>query len=161
MRFIFCDRILDMELGKRAVATRSISIGDEFLPDHYSSKPLMPATLILESVTQVAGWLYIATKGFAISTVLALAQGIDVQGEAGPGSTLQLDATMLYEHREGATLRGVATCEGRTILEVERLVFASKPLLIANDVERSRQFFHYISGGYSLREPAQNGVSQP
>ena len=44
MRFLFYDRIIEMELGKHAVATRSISVADEFLLDHYSRKPLMPAT---------------------------------------------------------------------------------------------------------------------
>jgi 3-hydroxyacyl-[acyl-carrier-protein] dehydratase len=156
MRFLFYDRIVEMELGKRAVATRSISVADEFLLDHYSRNPLMPATLILESVTQVAGWLYIATKGFAISTVLALAQGVDVVGEGRPGSTLRLESTMLFEHREGATLSGVATCDGQPVLRVERLVFASRPLKVAGDVQRSREFFDYVSGGYRL-----NGAGHP
>lgn len=158
MRFLFYDRILEMELGKRATATRSISLGDEFLPEHYPRKPLMPATLILESVTQVAGWLYIATKGFAISTVLALAQGVEVCGEARPGSTLRLDAAMLYEHRGGATLQGAAICDDRPVLRVERLVFASRPLPAPDDIRRAREMFHYVSNGYRLDGVQSQGV---
>jgi 3-hydroxyacyl-[acyl-carrier-protein] dehydratase len=150
MRFIFYDRMLEMELGKHAVATRSISIGDEFLPGHYNRKPMMPATLVLESVTQVAGWLYIVTKDFGISTVLALAQSVEVCGEACAGSTLQLEVVMTYAHIDGATLRGFATCDGELILRVERLVFASRPLAIPEDIRRSREFFNYVSGGYQL-----------
>lgn len=150
MRFLFYDRILEMEPGKRATATRAISLGDEFLPEHYARRPLMPATLILESVTQVAGWLYIATKDFAISTVLALAQGVEVSGEVRPGSTLRLNAVMLYEHRGGATLQGVATCDDRPVLRVERLVFASRPLPAPDDIRRAREMFDYVSGGYRL-----------
>ena len=51
-----------------ALATKAISIGDEFLPSHYDRKPVMPSTLVLEAVTQVAGWLYIVTSNFAIRT---------------------------------------------------------------------------------------------
>jgi len=156
MRFIFYDHILEMAPGKQIAATRAISIGDEFLPAHFSRKPLMPATLVLESVTQVAGWLYIVTQNFGISTVLALAQGVEVCGEVCAGSTLRLEASMTYAHTDGATLRGSATCDGKLILQVERLVFASRPLAIPEDIQRSREFFYYISGGYQL-----NGTGRP
>ena len=35
VRFLYYDRILEMDLGKHAVATKAISIGDEFLAEHY------------------------------------------------------------------------------------------------------------------------------
>jgi len=84
--------------------------------------------------------------------VLALAQGVEVSGEVQPGSTLRLDATMIYEHRGGATLRGLATCEQQPVLRVDRLVFASRPLSVPDDIQRARDMFDYISGGYRLHE---------
>jgi 3-hydroxymyristoyl/3-hydroxydecanoyl-(acyl carrier protein) dehydratase len=147
MRFLFYDRILKMQAGKHALGTRAVSIGDEFLPDHYSRRPLMPASLILESVTQVAGWLYIVTKHFAISTVLGLVEGVEILGDVRPGDTLELEAWMEYGHRDGATVRGVARVNGVDVLRAPRLVFASRPLLDAASIEEARNFFHYLSGG--------------
>ena len=149
MRFLFYDRMLEMELGKRAVAAKAISIGDEFLTAHYTRQPVMPATLTLECLTQVAGWLYIATKDFAISTVLALAQGVTIRDHARPGDLLRLEVWMMFEHRDGATVRASATRDGKEILAVERLLFASRPLLDADKIRQSRELFGYMSGGFS------------
>jgi 3-hydroxyacyl-[acyl-carrier-protein] dehydratase len=150
VRFLFYDRILEMEPGKHAVATKAVSIGDEFLSEHYRLKPVMPATLTLECLTQVAGWLYIATKEFAISTVLALAQEIVVHDHARPGDLLRLEAWLQFEHREGATVRAEATREGKPILSAGRLMFASRPLLDQDKINQARELFSYLSGGFAL-----------
>jgi 3-hydroxyacyl-[acyl-carrier-protein] dehydratase len=147
MRFLHYDRIVEMQPGQHALATRAISIGDEFLPEHYARRPIMPSSLVLESVTQVAGWLYIVTQDFAISTVLGLVEGAEIAGDVLAGQTLELEAWMQYGHRDGATLRGVARVNGKEILRVNRLVFASRPLTDAASITESRQLFLYLSGG--------------
>ena len=150
MRFLCCDRILDLEPGKHARATRTISIGDEFLPGHYSRRPLIPSTLVLESVTQTAGWLYIVTRQFAISTVLGLVQGVEILGDCRPGDTLDLEVWMQYGHRDGATVKGVARVNGSDVLRAERLVFASRPLTDPVSIQESRDMFRYVSGNPDL-----------
>jgi 3-hydroxyacyl-[acyl-carrier-protein] dehydratase len=155
MRFLFYDRIVQMEPGKRAVATKAISIGDEFLWEHYSRRPVMPATLVLESMTQVGGWLYIATKGFEISIVLALMQGVTSHADARPGDTLRIETWLNYEHREGATVRAEARVEDRLVMSAERLVYACRPLKDPDHIRRSREMFGYLSGLYPLQGAPQ------
>ncbi len=147
MRFLYYDRIVEMQPGRHALATKAISIGDEFLPEHYALRPIMPSSLVLESVTQVAGWLYIVTQQFAISTVLGLVEGAEIVGDARAGQTLELEAWMQYSHRDGATLRGVARVDGNEILRVKRLAFASRPLTDPARISESRVLYHYLSGG--------------
>jgi 3-hydroxyacyl-[acyl-carrier-protein] dehydratase len=146
VRFLYYDRIVEMQPGRHALATKAISIGDEFLPEHYARRPIMPSALVLEGVTQVAGWLYIVTQQFAISTVLGLVEGAKIAGDAHAGETLELEAWMEYSHRDGATLRGVARVDGSEILRVNRLVFASRPLTDSAQIAESRELFHYLGG---------------
>jgi len=146
VRFLFYDRIVEMQPGSRALATKAISIGDEFLPEHYPLCPIMPPSLVLESVAQVAGWLYIVTQQFAISTVLGVVEGAAVAGDVRAGQTLEVEAWMQYAHRDGATLRGVARVDGREILRVKRLVFASRPLTDPARIAEARQMFRYLCG---------------
>jgi 3-hydroxymyristoyl/3-hydroxydecanoyl-(acyl carrier protein) dehydratase len=146
MRFLFCDQILEMKPGEHALATKAISIGDEFLPAHYARQALMPASLILESVTQVGGWLYIVTEQFAISTVLGLVEGVEIVGDARPGDTLELEVWMSYGHRGGATVSGVARVRGNDILRVKRLVYASRPLTDPARIAESKAMFEYVGG---------------
>ncbi len=154
MRFLFCDRIVELERGKHAVGTRTVSIGDEFLPGHYGRRPVMPASLVLESVTQLAGWLYIVTCDFAISTVLGVVEGVEILDLAAPGDTIRLEVWQQYGHRDGATARGVASVNGREIMRVSRLMFASRPLHEPASIQAARDMFQYVSRGPGVeREP--------
>jgi 3-hydroxyacyl-[acyl-carrier-protein] dehydratase len=150
VRFLFCDRIVELERGKHAIGTRTVSIGDEFLPGHYGRRPIMPSSLVLESVTQVAGWLYIVTRDFAISTVLGVVEGVEIVGDVRPGDTMQLEVWMQYGHRDGATARGVARVGGRDVMRVSRLLFASRPLEDPASIQEAREFFDYLSGGFAV-----------
>jgi 3-hydroxymyristoyl/3-hydroxydecanoyl-(acyl carrier protein) dehydratase len=110
----------------------------------------MPATLVLESVTQVAGWLYIVTRHFAISTVLGVVEGVEILGDTRPGDTLELEVWMQYGHRDGATVRGVARVDGREVMRVGRLLFASRPLLDPVSIQEARELFQYLSRDHAL-----------
>jgi 3-hydroxymyristoyl/3-hydroxydecanoyl-(acyl carrier protein) dehydratase len=156
VRFLFYDQIKEMEPAKHALGTRAVSIGDEFLPDHYARRALMPSTLVLESVTQVAGWLYIATSHFAITTVLGLVEGVEIVGDARAGDLMELEVWMDYAHRDGATLRGVARVNGGDVLRVKRLMFASRPLTDQRQIQQCRDLFDYLSGGFVPRQEARS-----
>jgi 3-hydroxyacyl-[acyl-carrier-protein] dehydratase len=150
MRFLFYDSVLEMEPGKRALASKAISIGDEFLPDHYSRCPIMPTSLVLECLAQVAGWLYIVTEDFSVSTIPALFQGIEVHGVARPGNTLLLEVWFEYGHRGGASFRGEARTNLGLVLRAERLTFACQREADERYKHWARQMFGYLSGNYQL-----------
>lgn len=148
MRFLLYDNVVSMTPGEHALATKAVSIGDEFLPGHYGRAAIMPSTLVLEAVTQLAGWLYIVTSKFAISTVLGLVESVHVLGDVRPGQTLELEAWMQYHHREGATFRGAARVNGTEVLRADRLVFASRPLADADRIAEAKELFRYLSGDF-------------
>lgn len=150
MRFLFYDRILELVPARRIVATKAISIGDEFLSDHFPRSPLMPATLVLESLAQVAGWLYMITEDFAIHAILVMFEGVEVKRHPRPGDTLILDVSLEYRHQGGATLRGAARDAAGVLVQVVRMVFGSTPLTDSRDVTRARELFSYLSGGFEL-----------
>lgn len=151
MRFLFCDRILELEPGKRALASKMVSLSEEFLPDHYSRQPVMPSTMVMECLAQLAGWFYVVTENYAITTVLGLAQGISILGTVRPGETLTLETWLMYGHRDGATMRGEVRRGDEVILRAERMLFASRPSSSEADVVRAREMFRYISGGFAMR----------
>lgn len=53
--FLFVDRIIELEPGKRAVGIKNVSINEPFFQGHFPERPIMPGVLILEALTQTAG----------------------------------------------------------------------------------------------------------
>ena len=55
--FLLVDRIVEMELGKRVVGIKNITVNEPFFQGHFPGNPIMPGVLIIEAMAQVGGVL--------------------------------------------------------------------------------------------------------
>ena len=55
--FLLVDRITEVELGKRIVGIKNVTINEPFFQGHFPGKPIMPGVLIIEAMAQVGGVL--------------------------------------------------------------------------------------------------------
>ena len=55
--FLLVDRVIALELGKRIVGLKNISINEPFFQGHFPGRPIMPGVLIIEAMAQVGGIL--------------------------------------------------------------------------------------------------------
>jgi 3-hydroxyacyl-[acyl-carrier-protein] dehydratase len=93
MKFILVDRIIVLEPPKRIVATKSVSLAEEYLADHFPTFPVLPGVLMLEAMVQSAAWLVRVTQDFAHSMiVLEEAKNISYKSFVSPGRTLEVTA---------------------------------------------------------------------
>jgi len=70
MYFSLIDKIDSLEPGKRIVATKSLSLAEEYLQDHFPNFPVMPGVLMLEALTQASAWLIRVSEDFSHSIVV-------------------------------------------------------------------------------------------
>ena len=54
---LLVDDIAEEEPGRRIVAVKNVTVNEEFFQGHFPGTPLMPAVLMIESLTQVAALL--------------------------------------------------------------------------------------------------------
>ena len=59
--FLFVDRILEYESGKRVVGIKNVTINEPFFQGHFPGHAIMPGVLIIEAMAQVGGILLMGT----------------------------------------------------------------------------------------------------
>ena len=52
--FLFIDKVIELEEGKRVVAVKNITGKEDFFKGHFPVKPIMPGVLIIEAMAQAS-----------------------------------------------------------------------------------------------------------
>jgi 3-hydroxyacyl-[acyl-carrier-protein] dehydratase len=115
MRFNLVDRILEVEPGRRICTLKHLTLGEEYLADHFPTFPVMPGVLMLQALVEAGAWLLRITEDFRHSViVLREARNVKYGTFLEPGKTLEVTAELLENADNGdtATLKGKGACEG-------------------------------------------------
>lgn len=123
MRWIWIDKFVEFESGKRAVAIKNVSLAEEHLHDHFPGYPVMPASLMIEAMAQTSGILVGEARSFREKVILAKVTKAVFHDLARPGDQLRLEAVADSVVEEAATITGTITCQNRTIAEIS-LIFS-------------------------------------
>jgi 3-hydroxyacyl-[acyl-carrier-protein] dehydratase len=112
MRFNLVDRILEVEPGRRIRLVKNLTLGEEYLADHFPTFPVMPGVLMLQTLVESAAWLLRLTEDFKHSVVvLREARNVKYGSFMEPGRSLMV-TTELAEPLE-SSLQGLATFKGK------------------------------------------------
>jgi 3-hydroxyacyl-[acyl-carrier-protein] dehydratase len=119
MRWIWIDKFLEFESGKRAVAVKNLTLAEEHLHDHYPGYPVMPASLMIEGMAQTAGILVGEARDFQEKVILAKIRKASFSGVARPGDQLRYEAEIEQMAEQGASTRGRILRNGEPFGEVD------------------------------------------
>ena len=124
LRLSQLDKITELELGKRIVGVKCLSLSENYLRDHFPRFPVMPGVLMLEAMYQASFWLVRATDGFKYSSVvLREAKSLKFQGFVQPGDSLVVEAEIrsvsdsLTNLKVSAKVGNKTTASGRIIVD--------------------------------------------
>lgn len=121
MRWIWIDKFVEFESGKRAVAIKNVTLAEEHLHDHFPGFAVMPECLIIEGMAQTAGILVGEAKGFEEKVILAKIKKCSFRDYVRPGDTLKLDAQIESITAEAASTTGKVSCGEKLIAEIDLL----------------------------------------
>jgi 3-hydroxyacyl-[acyl-carrier-protein] dehydratase len=106
VRWMWIDRIVTIEKGRRLVAVKNVSMAEDHLHDHFPGAPVMPASLIIEGMAQTAGILVGHAEDFREKVILAKVSKAELNEDAIPGYTLRYTATIQQMDKAGASTAG-------------------------------------------------------
>ena len=121
--FLLVDRVLELELDRRVLALKNVTINEPFFTGHFPHLPVMPGVLVVEAMAQAAGILSFATMGRRSddNSVFYFA-GIDearFKRPVVPGDQLHLDVEILRKSRMLWKFKGTATVDGQVVAEAQ------------------------------------------
>lgn len=123
MRWFWIDRFVEFESGRRAVATKNISLVEEQMDGYGPWLPLMPASLIIEGLAQTGGLLVGERNAFQERVVLAKIGKASFHRPAMAGETLTYTVVVENIQADGAICNGTSHIGDELHAEVD-LVFA-------------------------------------
>jgi 3-hydroxyacyl-[acyl-carrier-protein] dehydratase len=113
MRFNLVDRILEAEPGRTIRAVKNLTLGEEYLTDHFPTFPVMPGVLMLQTLVEAGSWLTRLTDDFRFSVVvLREARNVKYGTFMEPGR--QMNVAVEYGEENGSlvTLKGKGDVDG-------------------------------------------------
>jgi 3-hydroxyacyl-[acyl-carrier-protein] dehydratase len=119
MRWIWIDKFVEFESGKRAVALKNVTLAEEHLHDHFPGFPVMPESLCIEAMAQTAGILVGQAKKFREKVILAKIKKAVFFDYVRPGDTIKLEAKIESLADEAAGTSGRITCSDKLIAEID------------------------------------------
>jgi 3-hydroxyacyl-[acyl-carrier-protein] dehydratase len=148
VRFLFFDRVTELEKGEYMRALKEVALSEEFFTSHFARRAIAPGTILTEAVAQVAGWLVIASLDFRQGAIVSIIQDVALLREVQPGHQLTVDCRILDVDKRCAWTAGRACVDSQEAVRVGRMMFALMPVTDDALAQRMRERFEYFSGRY-------------
>lgn len=119
--FLLVDKIIDLELDKRVVGVKSVTINEPFFPGHFPGQPIMPGVLIIEAMAQVSGIL-VLNSFIDPANHLVYFMSINnakFRKPVVPGDQLVLEAEVISKKSKYFSIKGAAYVDNTLVAEAE------------------------------------------
>ncbi|WP_029552455.1 3-hydroxyacyl-ACP dehydratase FabZ [Thermocrinis jamiesonii] len=117
---LLVDKIIELELGKRIVGLKNVSINEPYFQGHFPGFPLMPGVYILEALAQVGGILMIKSLDLEIGKYAVVFAGIDearFKRPVYPGDQLVLELEAVSLKKSLSKMKGIAKVNDQLVAE--------------------------------------------
>ncbi|MGQ0661911.1 3-hydroxyacyl-ACP dehydratase FabZ [Sphingosinicella sp.] len=108
---LLVDRVEDLVVDHRIVATKAVTINEGFFAGHFPGRPIMPGVLIVEALAQAAGVLAVESLGLSGSGKLVYFMAIDgakFRAPVEPGVLLRLEVEFVQKRSSVCKFAGKA-----------------------------------------------------
>jgi len=121
---LLVDAITEHDPGRRVVAVKNVTVNEEFFQGHFPGTPLLPAVLMLESLSQVAAILLLQRTDVPPNMRIYL-RGVNdakFRRQVVPGDRLRLEITLGRVRKSLARAQATAFVGDQIVAEAELLL---------------------------------------
>jgi 3-hydroxyacyl-[acyl-carrier-protein] dehydratase len=146
MRFLLVDRIEEIEPGRRAKGFKNAAMTEDYFEWHFPGRPIVPGVLILEALSQLAGWVEAAGSDFSSWILIDRVRTARYYAFARPGDRIDLEVELVEgDDPDRRVFKGESTVAGQrsAIVEFEGRVV---PLQGLEGSDRARRAYAVLRG---------------
>ncbi len=119
--FLLVDKIIHLELDKKVIGIKSVTVNEPFFQGHFPGQPIMPGVLIIEAMAQTGGILMLNSY-IDPSTKLVFFMGINnakFRKTVVPGDQLVIEAELLRKKSKVVVIRAKAFVGNNLVAEAD------------------------------------------
>ena len=118
--FLMVDRVIILEMGRKVVGIKNVTINDSFFQGHFPTRPVMPGVLMVEAMAQTAGVVLLTNPEHRGKLAVLLAvDKVKFRKVVVPGDQLVMEVEVVRDRSRTVLVRGVAKVEGEVAAEAE------------------------------------------
>lgn len=116
--FLLVDRITEIEVDKRIVGIKNVSLNERYLAHRDGELPTLPPTILTEAIAQVGAILILAKpENRQRLPFFAGIERVRYRRAVHPGDVVQIEAVVRRLRSRMGVLHGIARVEGKVAVE--------------------------------------------
>lgn len=116
--FLLVDRITEFEIDKRIVGIKNVSLNERYLWHSPGRTPVLPPTILTEAVAQVGAIMILAKPENREKLIYFMGiEKVRYRRPVHPGDVVVIEATVKRLRSRMGQLRGVASVDGKVVVE--------------------------------------------
>ncbi len=122
--FLLVDKITHLELNKKVIGQKAVTINEQFFQGHFPEKPVMPGVLIIEAMAQTGGIMMLNSLGGSEDklVVFMAINYAKFRKPVVPGDMLTFEVEMVNQRSRVIQMKGKAFVDGGLVAEAEFMV---------------------------------------
>ncbi len=119
--FLLVDKIIHLELDKKVIGVKSVTINEPFFQGHFPGQPIMPGVLIIEAMAQTGGILMLNSVENPAEKLVYF-MGIDkakFRKPVVPGDQLIFEVELLNKRSRFVVIKAIAKVGNNIVAEAE------------------------------------------
>jgi len=116
--FLLVDRIIELEVDKRIVGIKNVSLNERYLSHTTNGRPVLPPTILTEAVAQVGAILVLAKhENRQRLPFFAGIERVRYRRPVHPGDVVVIEANVIRLRSRMGLLKGIARVNGQAVID--------------------------------------------